>query len=72
MVKPRLFPRKDQSSPVQSRRPLGFGHVLSDQPAASRLEHCELVTHPTLLSFLQVALGKDNRIAWCWTLGPPV
>ncbi|KAF3593353.1 hypothetical protein DY000_02022985 [Brassica cretica] len=20
----------------------------------------------------QVALGKDDRIAWCWTLGPPV
>ncbi|WZZ15305.1 hypothetical protein YC2023_108394 [Brassica napus] len=19
-----------------------------------------------------VALGKDDRIAWCWTLGPPV
>ncbi|KAF3541223.1 hypothetical protein F2Q69_00019057 [Brassica cretica] len=29
-----------ESSPVQSRRPLGFGQVLSDQPAASRLEHC--------------------------------
>ncbi|WZY99944.1 hypothetical protein YC2023_072273 [Brassica napus] len=29
-------------SPVQSRRPLGFGQVLSDQPAASCLEHCEL------------------------------
>ncbi|KAG2283603.1 hypothetical protein Bca52824_054823 [Brassica carinata] len=27
---------------VQSSRPLGFGQVLSDQPAASRLEHCEL------------------------------
>ncbi|CAG7885703.1 unnamed protein product, partial [Brassica rapa] len=31
-----------------------------------------LITHPTPLSFLQVALGKDDRIAWCWTLGPPV
>ncbi|WZZ78336.1 hypothetical protein YC2023_098908 [Brassica napus] len=31
-----------------------------------------LITHPTPLSFLQVALGKDNRIARCWTLGPPV
>ncbi|KAL0771738.1 hypothetical protein Bca101_036889 [Brassica carinata] len=71
MVKPRLCPRKDQSSPLHSSRPLGFGHVLSDQPAASRLEHCELITHPTPLSFLQVALGKDDRIAWCWTLGPP-
>uniref|UniRef100_A0A0D3BHK0 Uncharacterized protein n=1 Tax=Brassica oleracea var. oleracea TaxID=109376 RepID=A0A0D3BHK0_BRAOL len=30
------------------------------------------VTHPTTLSFLQVALGKDDRIAGCWTLGPPV
>ncbi|WZZ15228.1 hypothetical protein YC2023_108317 [Brassica napus] len=39
MVKPRLCPRQDQSIPVQSRRPLGFGQVFSDQPAASRLEH---------------------------------
>ncbi|CAG7870669.1 unnamed protein product, partial [Brassica rapa] len=31
-----------------------------------------LITLPTPLSFLQVALGKDDRIAWCWTLGPPV
>ncbi|KAF2612594.1 hypothetical protein F2Q70_00013248 [Brassica cretica] len=23
-------------------------------------------------SRLRVALGKDDRIAWCWTLGPPV
>ncbi|CAG7863418.1 unnamed protein product [Brassica rapa] len=46
MVKPRLCPRQDQSSPVQSRRPLGFGQVFSDQPAASRLEHCELVLFP--------------------------
>ena len=43
VVKPRLCPRQEQFSPVQSRRPLGFGQVLSDQPAASRLEHCELV-----------------------------
>ncbi|CAG7863430.1 unnamed protein product, partial [Brassica rapa] len=43
MVKPRLCPRQDQSIPVQSRRPLGFGQVFSDQPAASRQEHCELV-----------------------------
>ncbi|KAF3560266.1 hypothetical protein F2Q69_00013047 [Brassica cretica] len=40
MVKPRLCPRQDQSSPLHSSRPLGIGHVLSDQPAASRLEHC--------------------------------
>ncbi|WZY93829.1 hypothetical protein YC2023_066158 [Brassica napus] len=45
MVKQRLCPRQDQSSPLQSSRPLGFG---------------------------QVALGKDDRIAWCWTLGPPM
>ncbi|KAF3532835.1 hypothetical protein DY000_02040521 [Brassica cretica] len=42
MIKPRVCPSQDQSSPVQSSRPLGFGLVLSDQPAASRLEHCEL------------------------------
>ncbi|WZY88520.1 hypothetical protein YC2023_045255 [Brassica napus] len=40
MIKPRFCPSRDQSSPVQSSRPWGFGHVLSDQPAASRLEHC--------------------------------
>ncbi|WZY99852.1 hypothetical protein YC2023_072181 [Brassica napus] len=38
----RFCTSQDQSSPVQSRRPLGFGHALSDQPAASCLEHCEL------------------------------
>ncbi|KAF3562319.1 hypothetical protein DY000_02017220 [Brassica cretica] len=32
--------RGDQFSPLQSCRQLGFGQVLSDQPAASRLEHC--------------------------------
>ncbi|WZZ31206.1 hypothetical protein YC2023_014607 [Brassica napus] len=42
MVKPRFCPSQDQFSPVHSSRPLGFGQVLSDQPAASRLEHCEL------------------------------
>ncbi|KAF3525947.1 hypothetical protein F2Q69_00050709 [Brassica cretica] len=41
MVKPRLSPRQDQSSPLHSSRPLGFGQVLSDQPVASRLEHYE-------------------------------
>ncbi|WZZ00038.1 hypothetical protein YC2023_072366 [Brassica napus] len=162
MMKPRLCPSQDQSSPVQSRRPLGFGQVFSDQPAASRLEHCELVclnstwnlgfplslkivsqreaglsgveclvriwnfivtlgvisvssaSYPAgsrkplirwigktqtngsdvkskvvdikamrfpLLearswqeaksNLVTVALGKDDRIAWCWTLGPP-
>ncbi|CAN7126736.1 unnamed protein product [Brassica rapa subsp. narinosa] len=74
MVKPRLCPRQDQSSPVKSSRPLCFGQVLSDQPAAYRQRTLALVivTHPTPLSFLQVALGKGDRIAWCWTLGPPV
>ncbi|CAG7863302.1 unnamed protein product [Brassica rapa] len=116
MMKPRLCPSQDQSSPVQSRRPLGFGQVLSDQPAASRLEHCELVpvifkesfsaggwtiwedrilpiermntkspfpgvVFPLLearswqeakSNLVTVAFGKDDRIAWCWTLGPPV
>ncbi|KAF2589004.1 hypothetical protein F2Q70_00038597 [Brassica cretica] len=43
MVKPRFCPSQNQSSPVQSSRPLGFSEVLSDQPAASRLEHFELV-----------------------------
>ncbi|KAL0826847.1 hypothetical protein Bca101_050524 [Brassica carinata] len=36
MVKPRLCPRQDQSSPLQSCRQLGFGQVFSDQPAAYR------------------------------------
>ncbi|KAG5408655.1 hypothetical protein IGI04_004974 [Brassica rapa subsp. trilocularis] len=124
MMKPRLCPSQDQSSPVQSSRPWGFGQVLSDQPAASRLEHCELVPvifkdsfiaggwtiwitvmtlspksglgwwilklcgiigWPIMFPLLEarswqeaksnlvtVALGKDDRIAWCWTLGPPV
>ncbi|KAF2598330.1 hypothetical protein F2Q68_00010203 [Brassica cretica] len=40
MMKPRLCPSRDQSSPVKTFI-LVFGHVLSDQPAASRLEHCE-------------------------------
>ncbi|KAF3508332.1 hypothetical protein F2Q69_00007883 [Brassica cretica] len=38
MMKPRLCPSRDQSSPVKTFI-LSFGHVLSDQPAASRLEH---------------------------------
>nr|VDD35729.1 unnamed protein product [Brassica oleracea] len=43
MVKLSWCPRQDQSSPLQSCRQLGFGQVFSDQPTASRLEHCELV-----------------------------
>ncbi|KAG5375458.1 hypothetical protein IGI04_040054 [Brassica rapa subsp. trilocularis] len=58
MVKPRLCPRQDQSIPVQSRRPLGFGQVFSDQPAASRLEHCELVP----------VIFKDSFSAGGWTI----
>ncbi|WZZ28402.1 hypothetical protein YC2023_011803 [Brassica napus] len=42
MVKPRFCPSRDQFRTVQSSRPLGFGHVLSDQPAASRLEHWKI------------------------------
>ncbi|KAF2584864.1 hypothetical protein F2Q70_00035621 [Brassica cretica] len=36
MIKPRVCPSRDQFSPVQSSRPLGFVQVLSDQPAAYR------------------------------------
>ncbi|WZY87198.1 hypothetical protein YC2023_033582 [Brassica napus] len=90
VVKPRLCPRQDQFSPVHSRRLLGFGQVLSDQPAASRLEHFSTkglrpyrpdYWFPLLearswqeakSNLVTVALGKDDRIAWCWTLGPPV
>ncbi|WZY99965.1 hypothetical protein YC2023_072294 [Brassica napus] len=94
----RFCTSQDQSSPVQSRRPLGFGHVLSDQPATSCLEHCSDVKSKSGLgtglglmcislvfpllearswqeaksNLVTVTLGKDDRIAWCWTLGPPV
>ncbi|KAG5374404.1 hypothetical protein IGI04_042281 [Brassica rapa subsp. trilocularis] len=71
MMKPRLCPSQDQSSPVQSRRPLGFGQVLYDQPAASRLEHYSFSAGGWTI-WVTVALGKDDRIAWCWTLGPPL
>ncbi|KAF2618146.1 hypothetical protein F2Q68_00038695 [Brassica cretica] len=36
MVKLRFCQSRDQFSPVQSSRPLGFGKVSSDQPAAYR------------------------------------
>ncbi|KAF2564300.1 hypothetical protein F2Q70_00017627 [Brassica cretica] len=36
MMKPRFCPSPDQSSPVQSSGPLGYGQVFSDQPAAYR------------------------------------
>ncbi|KAF2597086.1 hypothetical protein F2Q68_00007561 [Brassica cretica] len=55
MVKPRFCPSRDQSSPVKTFI-LGFGHVLSDQPAASRLEHYELV--PVIFKDSVVAGGR--------------
>ncbi|KAG5384566.1 hypothetical protein IGI04_036036 [Brassica rapa subsp. trilocularis] len=58
MVKPRACPSRGQFSPVQSRYPLGFGQVLFDQPAASRLEHCELVP----------VIFKDSFSAGGWTI----
>ncbi|KAF3527251.1 hypothetical protein DY000_02039473 [Brassica cretica] len=77
MIKPRVCPSRDQFSPVQSSRPLGFVQVLSDQPAAYRqrtlvnhvLADSICVTHNA--RHIGVALGKDDRIAWCWTIGPP-
>ncbi|KAF2531156.1 hypothetical protein F2Q70_00029701 [Brassica cretica] len=43
MVKLRLCPRQDHSSPVKSSHPLGFGQVLSDQPAAYRQRTLQLL-----------------------------
>ncbi|WZZ44818.1 hypothetical protein YC2023_041077 [Brassica napus] len=39
--------------------------------AASSLSNTRLLIQ-LRCPFLQVALGKDDWIAWCWTLGPPV
>ncbi|KAF2551464.1 hypothetical protein F2Q68_00036192 [Brassica cretica] len=47
----RTVQKLNEFSPVQSSRPLGFGQVLSDQPAASHLEHCELVLFEFHLEF---------------------
>ncbi|KAF2620424.1 hypothetical protein F2Q68_00039220 [Brassica cretica] len=55
MVKPRFYPSRDQSSPVRSSRPLGFGQVLSNQPAASRLEHLQV---PVIFKDSVVAGGR--------------
>ncbi|KAF3558000.1 hypothetical protein F2Q69_00014007 [Brassica cretica] len=44
MMKPRLCRSRDQSIPVKTFI-LGFGQVLSDQPAASRLEHWKIESH---------------------------
>ncbi|CAN6931730.1 unnamed protein product [Brassica oleracea] len=155
MVKLRLCPRQDQSSPLQSCRQLGFGQVFSDQLAAYRQrtlipsdlvpggfketpysldredsdrrghglwlsdyttvdpkdcglsrgdpKDCGPRSEDRILPIVKeehnvtrarvcyiyyivfrvvkpwfnlrlslVALGKDDRVAWCWTLGPPV
>ncbi|WZY72169.1 hypothetical protein YC2023_004409 [Brassica napus] len=80
MVKPRLCPRQDQSIPVQSRRPLGFGQVFSDQPAASRLEHCELVCLNStwnlgfplslkIVSQREAGLSGVECLVWIWNFG---
>ncbi|KAF2583331.1 hypothetical protein F2Q68_00005440 [Brassica cretica] len=60
----------DQSCPVKTFI-LGFGHVLSDQPAASRLEHCELVLFEFHLEFKVLVIFKDSVVArgrtiWCF------
>ncbi|KAF2591135.1 hypothetical protein F2Q70_00038221 [Brassica cretica] len=73
MVKLRFCQSRDQFSPVQSSRPLGFGKVSSDQPAAYRqrtfinhiLADSICATHNA--RHIGVALGKDDQIAWCWT-----
>ncbi|KAF2613820.1 hypothetical protein F2Q70_00008977 [Brassica cretica] len=80
MVKPRFCPSRDQSSPVQSRHPLGFGQVLSDQPAASRLEHCRGVNFVTLagsslsrqVALLDHGVGLDGQSCSCLIVGWPV
>ncbi|KAF2613225.1 hypothetical protein F2Q70_00011444 [Brassica cretica] len=46
----RLFPSGDQSSPVKSSRPLGFGQVFSDQAAAYQHRTLALVTTLPALS----------------------
>ncbi|WZZ60482.1 hypothetical protein YC2023_060589 [Brassica napus] len=42
-MKPRFCSSRDQSCPVQSSRPLGFGQVLSDQLAVSHLEQGSVI-----------------------------
>ncbi|WZZ70219.1 hypothetical protein YC2023_081589 [Brassica napus] len=66
MVKPRFCPSRDQISPVQSSRPLCFGQVLSDQPAASRLEHCELACLSSTWNLGKIEdLGHIGRSPGC-------
>ncbi|KAF3547383.1 hypothetical protein DY000_02006653 [Brassica cretica] len=58
-----------QSSPVETFI-LGFGKVLSDQPAASRLEHCRGVNFVTLtgssltrhIALPDYGVGLDGRV----------
>ncbi|WZY70669.1 hypothetical protein YC2023_002909 [Brassica napus] len=82
MMKPRLCPSQDQSSPVKSS--MGFW------PSPLRSTSCfsprTLVVDIKAMRFpllearswqdaksnlVTVALGKDDQIAWCWMLGPP-
>ncbi|WZZ66401.1 hypothetical protein YC2023_077771 [Brassica napus] len=60
MIKPRVCPSRDQFSTVQSSRPLG-------EPLA-----LDCLGWDSEWLYLLVALGKDDRIAGCWTLRPPV
>ncbi|KAF3531429.1 hypothetical protein DY000_02039520 [Brassica cretica] len=65
MIKPRFCPSRDQLSPVQSSRPLGFGKVFSDKPASYR--------HRTLylLSLKIVSLQEANYLGHCFLKLPP-
>ncbi|KAF2540159.1 hypothetical protein F2Q68_00030836 [Brassica cretica] len=60
MIKPRFCPSRDQFSPVQSSRPLGFGKVFSDKPAAYR--------HRTLVENLVVVILLEGH---CFLKLPP-
>ncbi|WZZ15091.1 hypothetical protein YC2023_108180 [Brassica napus] len=69
MIKPRVCPSRGQFSPVQSRHPFGFGQVLSDQPVASRLEHCELACvfpRDCVLSVVPIAGAKPAHARHVW------
>ncbi|KAF3589058.1 hypothetical protein F2Q69_00029224 [Brassica cretica] len=65
MVKPRLCPSQDQSSTVQSSRPLGFGQVFSYQPAAYRQRTLETGSWP-MDEWLHggVVTGSDPNVLW--------
>ncbi|KAF2551734.1 hypothetical protein F2Q68_00033697 [Brassica cretica] len=88
MIKPRVFPSQDQSSPVpvifkdsvvaggrtiwvptlspKSGLGTGFGLVCIWFPLLEARSWQEAKSN-----LVMVALGKDDQIAWCWTLGPP-